>query len=561
MPISAFWPAGSSAGGITKVANSTERLALTPSDGDIVIQLDTDTLYEYDGSTLAWVIIGGYGIFVQKSGDTMTGNLLFTSTNGIDSISSGTTTLNIGATNADVINIGNASATVNINGTTNYNNVTNLLVADKLITVNDGGAAASGFSSGIEVEENASATAYVKTSADRNSWTFKAPAQTGVTSLKSGSQDYTIDSSSLTSSAKTVTALDSSGVMALTSTTLTSGSIPFATSGGVLTQANSQLFYSASTNFTGFGTNSPAGKVHISGAISASSWTTNGLGLRLDAATYTNTSSSGTVTVQAGHAIGASTFDSSSAVTVTDASTLYIAGPAAGTGNTTVTRGWGTYLASGFSYFNGGISVGTTVQTNGVVNAANNSTNTAATAVIYATSTQTVSSNGAYVTNGVVGDVTTAASANNTSSNSAKGVSGIARVSGSAGTVSGTVAVNGSIAFTGTNTLTNAYTFRANNVSNSGPGTLTSAYGYMADDQTNATNNYGYFSAVSSGTNKWNFYANGTASNYMAGDLRVGTTSAISSAKVSLSNSGTNAGTTTTYSQTVGTVKDRKSVV
>lgn len=42
---------GSGAGGIRKVSNAAARLALTPADGDFVIQLDTDTLYYWNGAT------------------------------------------------------------------------------------------------------------------------------------------------------------------------------------------------------------------------------------------------------------------------------------------------------------------------------------------------------------------------------------------------------------------------------------------------------------------------------------------------------------------------------
>lgn len=45
----------SGSGGITKVADSIERNALTPADGDIVIQLDNDFLYEWNGSS--WAVL------------------------------------------------------------------------------------------------------------------------------------------------------------------------------------------------------------------------------------------------------------------------------------------------------------------------------------------------------------------------------------------------------------------------------------------------------------------------------------------------------------------------
>jgi hypothetical protein len=41
-----------------------------------------------------------------------------------------------------------------------------------------------------------------------------------------------------------------------------------------------------------------------------------------------------------------------------------------------------------------------------------------------------------------------------------------------------------------------------------------------------ATNNYGFYGDIASGTNRWNLYMAGTASNYMAGNLGIGATNA-----------------------------------
>lgn len=54
--------------------------------------------------------------------------------------------------------------------------------------------------------------------------------------------------------------------------------------------------------------------------------------------------------------------------------------------------------------------------------------------------------------------------------------------------------------------------------------TITDQYGLIVDDQTQGTNNYGITSLVSSGTNKWNIYASGTAANYFAGNVGIGST-------------------------------------
>ena len=42
-----------------------------------------------------------------------------------------------------------------------------------------------------------------------------------------------------------------------------------------------------------------------------------------------------------------------------------------------------------------------------------------------------------------------------------------------------------------------------------------------------ATNNYGFYGSLASATNTWNIYMAGTAANYMAGNLSIGTTSVL----------------------------------
>lgn len=54
--------------------------------------------------------------------------------------------------------------------------------------------------------------------------------------------------------------------------------------------------------------------------------------------------------------------------------------------------------------------------------------------------------------------------------------------------------------------------------------TVTNQYGFIVDATlTGATNNYGFYSNIASGSNRFNFYANGTATNYFAGNVGVGT--------------------------------------
>lgn len=110
------------------------------------------------------------------------GSEFFTSNFGIDSIATGgTDVLNIGATNANVINYGNSSTIHNFLGTAIYELQVNSYVTDKLMTLNYGSSAASGIGVGYEIEENSIITGYQKTNAARSGWSFKAPANTDYT--------------------------------------------------------------------------------------------------------------------------------------------------------------------------------------------------------------------------------------------------------------------------------------------------------------------------------------------------------------------------------------------
>ena len=56
--------------------------------------------------------------------------------------------------------------------------------------------------------------------------------------------------------------------------------------------------------------------------------------------------------------------------------------------------------------------------------------------------------------------------------------------------------------------------------------TITNQYGFWADaGLIGATNNFGFYGNIASGSNRWNLYMNGTANNYMAGSLGIGSTS------------------------------------
>jgi hypothetical protein len=87
-------------------------------------------------------------------------------------------TVNIGTTGSSnsVINIGGPGDTVNIIGVTNNVATNNTTSCNKTIDLNYGGASGTGGASGIHIIEDSSIAGYIKTSPDRTSFLFKAPA-------------------------------------------------------------------------------------------------------------------------------------------------------------------------------------------------------------------------------------------------------------------------------------------------------------------------------------------------------------------------------------------------
>ena len=58
--------------------------------------------------------------------------------------------------------------------------------------------------------------------------------------------------------------------------------------------------------------------------------------------------------------------------------------------------------------------------------------------------------------------------------------------------------------------------------------TVTNQYGFNAGQYIiGATNNYGFYGDLAAATGRWNFYANGTAANYFAGQTTIGSTSLV----------------------------------
>ena len=157
-------------------------------------EITTNGNKEITGQDLRLLLIDITDSLIIKGGDTGVSTISFLDGNGIDVDSSGSSdTLNIGTTNADIINIGRSGATVNIIGTTEYENVTNLTVSDKLITINKGGGTGTASGSGFEIEEDGTITGYFKTSSNRLAYLMKSPAGGGIATLitPAADQSYT----------------------------------------------------------------------------------------------------------------------------------------------------------------------------------------------------------------------------------------------------------------------------------------------------------------------------------------------------------------------------------
>lgn len=104
-------------------------------------------------------------------------------------------------------------------------------------------------------------------------------------------------------------------------------------------------------------------------------------------------------------------------------------------------------------------------------------------------------------------------------------------------------------------TLDNLMHFRAAQGTFGAGSTVTNQYGVRIDNNLiGATNNFGLWSNIPSGTGRWNLYMNGTANNYLAGSLGLGTTSLNTpSGYTTITSDGTN-GSFNEYRQSAGNV-------
>lgn len=97
--------------------------------------------------------------------------------------------------------------------------------------------------------------------------------------------------------------------------------------------------------------------------------------------------------------------------------------------------------------------------------------------------------------------------------------------SGATGSITALAGVYSQVGNLGAGTVTTATAFQVPAAQNSGGGTLTTNQGFYVAPQTAGANVYGFRGSVASAASRYNLYMDGTADNYLAGNLGIGTSS------------------------------------
>ena len=116
-----------------------------------------------------------------------------------------------------------------------------------------------------------------------------------------------------------------------------------------------------------------------------------------------------------------------------------------------------------------------------------------------------------------------------------------ASATGATGTVTGAVAVRASVSNTGAGTLTDGWGVLTA-VANSGGGTFATWTNYYAPPSTvGSVATYGFRSAIVAAATRWNTYNDGTAQNFFAGSVGIGTGKSVALTVLDVANVSTNA--------------------
>lgn len=132
--------------------------------------VSTSNVVVASSGSLSVANISANGGILNVGPDSSTGTINIACGSNSQVVNIGT----VGVSNT-VINLGGPGDTINILGILNNVTMCNTTSCNKTIDLNYNGATGTGGSVGINIDEGGSITGYIRTSADRNSWLFKAP--------------------------------------------------------------------------------------------------------------------------------------------------------------------------------------------------------------------------------------------------------------------------------------------------------------------------------------------------------------------------------------------------
>ena len=273
---------------------------------------------------------GGIQVSATGSGGTVTGVTAGTGLNvgagpGGTISGSGTLNIDVGTTAGKILQVAAGDKLPIIDGS-NLTNLNASSIATGTLPIARGGTG--------QVTANAALNALLPTQS----------LQTGKVLQTDGT-----NTSWVTPNAGTVTNVSGTAPISVTSNTTTPSitiSQANTTTDGYLSSTdwntfNNKASTTALNNYVLKAGDTMTGTLQLSGNRTAPAWTTSGIGLRQDAATYTDTSSSGTVGNVAINALAQPTIAASSATTFTRAATLSIPNAPASGSNVTITNAFG----------------------------------------------------------------------------------------------------------------------------------------------------------------------------------------------------------------------------
>lgn len=367
------------------------------------------------------------------------------------------------------------------------------------------------------------------------SYTQAAWTLNGIGIKTLGNQTFTDSSSSGTVASTAIHVINTPTLVASSSTTYTNSATWYIASAPTastnVTQTNSYAVWvdAGNTRLDGLlsvGTSAaPNATIAAGGNTSQVAWTTNGVGLRFNAATYTDTTSSGTVSQQGVYAFGTPTLIASSSTTYTDSATVYIASAPTSSTNVTQTRPWALYSPSstGNWYAAGDMFFGT-AKVNSIsmskvqcyVECLPTDPATNPTVAIGGRNNITITANNAINTFGIYGRGQVAHSTFDYTG-TVQSIGASTTVTGTSGTVTKAIGMSADVRNTGSGTLQLGTGFTCLFASNSGGGTFTTFRQFEALDSSVGTNNFGFWTNMSAGSNKWAIQTSGTAQSAFGG--------------------------------------------